>query len=135
MGLKFEPSPHRGLGPARARLRQRVARDQLFPHSGKEGKDHENRAGEKLEEPSHSCPAARVFGPFREGQLFCCRRKKLPLGLRFVVTRFLVLAFAWVRLIHWSSAVGVKFNNPEEFLATSGLRVAASPMTVSLSFS
>lgn len=34
---------------------QRVARDQLFPHSGKEGKEgkegsHENRAGEKLEE-------------------------------------------------------------------------------------
>eukprot|EP00933_Yihiella_yeosuensis_P041062 TRINITY_DN354_c2_g1_i1.p1 TRINITY_DN354_c2_g1~~TRINITY_DN354_c2_g1_i1.p1 ORF type:complete len:668 (-),score=174.72 TRINITY_DN354_c2_g1_i1:535-2538(-) len=31
-------------------LMQRVARDQLFPHSGKEGKEHENRAGEKLEE-------------------------------------------------------------------------------------
>lgn len=29
---------------------QRVARDQLFPHSGKEGKEHDNRAGEKLEE-------------------------------------------------------------------------------------
>jgi len=31
-------------------LLQRVARDSLFPHSGKEGKEHENRAGEKLEE-------------------------------------------------------------------------------------
>jgi len=31
-------------------LMQRVARDELFPHSGKEGKEHENRAGEKLEE-------------------------------------------------------------------------------------
>jgi len=31
-------------------LMQRVAREQLFPHSGKEGKEHENRAGEKLEE-------------------------------------------------------------------------------------
>lgn len=31
-------------------LCQRVARDELFPHSGKEGKEHENRAGEKLEE-------------------------------------------------------------------------------------
>jgi 23S rRNA U2552 (ribose-2'-O)-methylase RlmE/FtsJ len=31
-------------------LMQRVARDQLFPHSGKEGEKHENRAGEKLEE-------------------------------------------------------------------------------------
>jgi len=41
--------------PPKARsVMQRVARDQLFPHSGKEGKDgkdgHENRAGEKLEE-------------------------------------------------------------------------------------
>jgi len=33
-------------------LMQRVARDQLFPHSGKEGEKHENRAGEKLEELS-----------------------------------------------------------------------------------
>jgi len=33
-------------------LMQRVAREQLFPHSGKEGKEHENRAGEKLEELS-----------------------------------------------------------------------------------
>eukprot|EP00933_Yihiella_yeosuensis_P051425 TRINITY_DN49359_c0_g1_i1.p1 TRINITY_DN49359_c0_g1~~TRINITY_DN49359_c0_g1_i1.p1 ORF type:complete len:659 (-),score=188.64 TRINITY_DN49359_c0_g1_i1:527-2503(-) len=31
-------------------LMQRVARDELFPHSGKEGDKHENRAGEKLEE-------------------------------------------------------------------------------------
>jgi len=31
-------------------LMQRVAREQLFPHSGKEGTEHENRAGEKLEE-------------------------------------------------------------------------------------
>lgn len=42
--------------PPKARsVMQRVARDQLFPHSGKEGKEgkegsHENRAGEKLEE-------------------------------------------------------------------------------------
>lgn len=33
-------------------LMQRVAREQLFPHSGKEGAEHENRAGEKLEELS-----------------------------------------------------------------------------------
>eukprot|EP00930_Biecheleria_cincta_P054192 TRINITY_DN4014_c0_g2_i1.p1 TRINITY_DN4014_c0_g2~~TRINITY_DN4014_c0_g2_i1.p1 ORF type:complete len:725 (-),score=165.14 TRINITY_DN4014_c0_g2_i1:529-2388(-) len=33
-------------------MMQRVARDQLFPHSGKEGEKHENRAGEKLEELS-----------------------------------------------------------------------------------
>jgi len=33
-------------------MMQRVARYQLFPHSGKEGEKHENRAGEKLEELS-----------------------------------------------------------------------------------
>mmetsp|Transcript_57160 Transcript_57160/g.127511 ORF Transcript_57160/g.127511 Transcript_57160/m.127511 type:complete len:605 (+) Transcript_57160:65-1879(+) len=36
--------------PMARSVMQRVARDQLFPHSGKEGKEHENRAGEKLEE-------------------------------------------------------------------------------------
>eukprot|EP00930_Biecheleria_cincta_P054190 TRINITY_DN4014_c0_g1_i4.p1 TRINITY_DN4014_c0_g1~~TRINITY_DN4014_c0_g1_i4.p1 ORF type:complete len:701 (-),score=164.17 TRINITY_DN4014_c0_g1_i4:150-2174(-) len=35
-------------------MMQRVARDQLFPHSGKEGEKHENRAGEKLEELSNA---------------------------------------------------------------------------------
>jgi len=36
--------------PLARSVMQRVARDQLFPHSGKEGKEHENRAGEKLAE-------------------------------------------------------------------------------------
>eukprot|EP00930_Biecheleria_cincta_P099226 TRINITY_DN90864_c0_g1_i1.p1 TRINITY_DN90864_c0_g1~~TRINITY_DN90864_c0_g1_i1.p1 ORF type:complete len:599 (+),score=113.53 TRINITY_DN90864_c0_g1_i1:66-1862(+) len=35
-------------------LMQRVARDQLFPYSGKEGEKHENRAGAKLEELSQA---------------------------------------------------------------------------------
>jgi len=43
------PPPPLGRG-----MMQRVARDQLFPHSGKEGEKHENRAGEKLEELSRA---------------------------------------------------------------------------------
>jgi len=38
--------------PLGRNMMQRMARDQLFPHSGKEGEKHENRAGEKLEELS-----------------------------------------------------------------------------------
>merc|ERR1712232_1522847 len=45
MGIWNRPPPPMGRS-----LMQRVARDQLFPHSGKEGKEHDNRAGEKLEE-------------------------------------------------------------------------------------
>lgn len=44
-----KPAPPLGRG-----LMQRVARDQLFPYSGKEGEKHENRAGEKLEELSQA---------------------------------------------------------------------------------
>jgi len=48
--LWAKPPPPMGRG-----LMQRVSRDQLFPHSGKEGreaggKEHENRAGDKLAE-------------------------------------------------------------------------------------
>lgn len=44
-----KPPPPLGRG-----LMQRVARDQLFPYSGKEGEKHENRAGEKLGELSQA---------------------------------------------------------------------------------
>ncbi|CAJ1377540.1 unnamed protein product [Effrenium voratum] len=54
--------------PPKARsVMQRVARDQLFPHSGKEGKDHENRAGEKLEE---LVSASGLLEDLPEGCLF-----------------------------------------------------------------
>jgi cap1 methyltransferase len=64
-GPHGQPELVRGLWEAKDRLEdlwskppppfarsvfQRVARDQMFPHSGKEGKEYENRAGDKLAE-------------------------------------------------------------------------------------
>merc|ERR1712139_85086 len=39
--------------PMARSLMTRVARSQLFPHSGEGGKEHENRAGDKLSEVSN----------------------------------------------------------------------------------
>lgn len=39
------PPPPMGRG-----ILQRIARDQLFPHTGKDAEAHENRAGDKLAE-------------------------------------------------------------------------------------